>query len=507
MSSAEHGQRAAGSGERFMSDEFPGSLLEDYLSDLIEDRLPQEGLAELERLVARYEPIRELVENWLETYERELCHGPWRAYRDATDWEPFLEVEWRNRELAVAILLAHAPNRPTTIEEVAARVGDAGRGPKNMNGWTPFESAYLHLVSMGFVAGGRRSPSLFVPPRPGEAFHSLSAEAQVLVESLAERLADLQDVAALSDAFWSPGADVDTVEHRALSGDARLLLDSFFVGTNLLEQLELRAAALDPSDRDTSFVLNALVELVAAGFVFLPGRNIFELTAEGLAELCRQVGARCGLVRTINDISGLPQWVDAEGRQQIYLDRRPDEQWIGVAVDDACCSDDFPDELSALRARERALEKAKVAGRVLDLVVRSVPPVPPASPDITSAQVSMEIFGAGRMGRREVVGLAAELRSRELRVVRSLPRLPSGDPLLGPPRLLDAPRPPPSAEEVERQRQKDVRSLSKILEARGVPRRLLFRCQNRVLGVVCDSYRVSGEPCVECGDGTPPEVA
>lgn len=74
-------------------------------------------------------------------------------------------------------------------------------------------------------------------------------------------------------------------------------------------------------------------------------------------------------------------------------------------------------------------------------------------------------------------------------------------------RLLDAPGPGPTAEDHERQRQKDVEALVKILEGRGVPRRLLHRCRARTAEGVCDAYRVSGESCVLCGDGLPPRVA
>lgn len=75
------------------------------------------------------------------------------------------------------------------------------------------------------------------------------------------------------------------------------------------------------------------------------------------------------------------------------------------------------------------------------------------------------------------------------------------------PRLLDKLPPGPTAEERERQREKDVRALTKILEAHGVPFRLLYRCRARTDEGVCDAYRVSGEPCVLCGDGLSPRAA
>lgn len=75
------------------------------------------------------------------------------------------------------------------------------------------------------------------------------------------------------------------------------------------------------------------------------------------------------------------------------------------------------------------------------------------------------------------------------------------------PRLLDKPSPSSTAKENEQQRQKDIRALTKILEAHGVPFRLLYRCRARTEQGVCDAYRVSGEPCVLCDDGLPPRAA
>ncbi len=63
------------------------------------------------------------------------------------------------------------------------------------------------------------------------------------------------------------------------------------------------------------------------------------------------------------------------------------------------------------------------------------------------------------------------------------------------PRLLDPLPPTQKVEEAERQRQKDVGALRKILAAHGVPERMLYRCRHKR----CDAYRVMGEACVECG--------
>lgn len=198
--------------------------------------------------------------------------------------------------------------------------------------------------------------------------------------------------------------------------------------------------------------------------------------------------------------------------------RRRVEDWLGRFDEeerswrDYCEAMDWEVELGRSSSWCDAADDAGLPGpEGTAAYVAGLESAPPIShhqpPTMTRAQVSMELWAEGKttvdqsrvlngllpLGR-ERGGDARRPRTPELRVVRS-------------PRLLDAPTPPPTADEVERQRQKDVGALLKILEHHGVHHRSLYRCRNRTMKGPCDAYRVSGEPCVECGDGLPPRTA